>query len=394
MNILFLHPNFPGQFRNLVKYFADGDHDVRFICQTHYNRKIAKVVRYCIKGELGDEELKKVTRDSISRASKLASQYEKALKLLKKEWKPEIVISHSGWGCGTYVKTIWPETKHIAYSEWWFNPNSSLFNYDPENEYLGISKSSISKQWPRNSLQALELVCADLIVSPTSWQKSQLPKILQENCVVIYDGIDINKFNPLPKRKKSGVITYGTRGMEPMRCFPQFIKALPKVLSHTKTHTVEIAGLDEINYAGKKPGDKTWKEWAVAYLEKNLILDRVKWVGRLPEKEYIRWLQNSECHIYLTHPYVASWSLVEAIFCGCCIVASDVEPVQEFYIDSQMLLVDHRNIDEISKGIIKTISSRQSVTNDTPRKILAHMASNHALHQWDAVSNEDLTTFD
>ena len=189
MKVLILHPNFPGQFKHVAKFLAEADNDVRFICQTHYNREIKNICRICIKGRLGDQQLRKDAKTAIERSRKMAFQYEEAMELLKESWNPDVVISHSGWGCGTYVKKVWPECKHIAYVEWWFDPNSSLFYYDTKNKDLGITEKSLSRQWIRNSQQALELSCADKLISPTKWQREQLPNIFKEYCEVIYDGI-------------------------------------------------------------------------------------------------------------------------------------------------------------------------------------------------------------
>ena len=105
-------------------------------------------------------------------------------------WIPDIVISHSAWGCGLYAKEVFKKTKFISYSEWWFDPNSLFFHYDPKNQDLGISEKSIQKAWQRNQHMSLELAMADKIVAPTNWQRNQLPTIFKDNCYVIIDGID------------------------------------------------------------------------------------------------------------------------------------------------------------------------------------------------------------
>ena len=107
-------------------------------------------------------------------------------------YSPDIVISHSGFGCGLYVKEIWPNVQLISYMEWWFNPQSPFFDYDPNNKNLAVSQSSIRKSWKRNQSLALELSVSDAIVSPTQWQKNQLPELLKSACEVIFDGIDLN----------------------------------------------------------------------------------------------------------------------------------------------------------------------------------------------------------
>ena len=153
----------------------------------------------------------------------LGIQYRSAFVELKKAlWEPDIVISHSGWGCGL-VKEIWPSSRFKAISNG-FNPTSEFFSYDESNKSLNINKSSIKKSWQRNQQIALELSVSDNIVSPTNWQKNQLPPIFREKCRVVFDGIELEKFNSslrIPDKSKF-TITYGTRGMDPMRCFPTY----------------------------------------------------------------------------------------------------------------------------------------------------------------------------
>ena len=360
MNILFLHPNFPAQFYNVAQQSASNNHSVKFLCQTHYGRTLKGVERVTLKNKAGHEELNRLKLPINQRTEVLANQYRDGfLAINKTGWIPDIVISHSGWGCGTYIKEIWPKTKQISYLEWWFDPQSSFFSYDSNNPYLESLRSSIPKSWLRNQNLALELSVADHIISPTLWQKSQLPESLRARCHVIFDGIDLRRFKPIETlhEKRKNILTYGTRGMDPLRCFPQLIKALPKILSHTSELHLEIAGVDEAFYGNKvSPQGNSWGKWAQNYLKKAGISEKVSWIGRLPPGRYENWLKSSSCHIYLTHPFVASWSLIESYCCGVPIVASNVEPVREMCMPpEQVVLSDHRSIDQLSDAIVATI---------------------------------------
>ena len=167
LKILFLHPNFPGQFKHLCKELAY-QHNVKFLCQTHYNRTVQGVERVCLKNNLGHKYLENLNLPQFERSNYLASQYRKSFIALERtNWIPDLVISHCGWGCGLYVKEIWPNVRLISYLEWWFNPQSSYFSYDCDNQYLKTIRTSIQKSWLRNQNIALELSMADEIVSPT-----------------------------------------------------------------------------------------------------------------------------------------------------------------------------------------------------------------------------------
>jgi glycosyltransferase involved in cell wall biosynthesis len=332
VRILFLHPNFPAQFRDPARGLAAMGHEVTFLCQTHYGRTLAGVRRVCLKGKLGHQTLEQNTTNQQQRSQLLADQYRQGMvQLAEQGWVPEVVISHSGWGCGLHVKELWPECRHIAYLEWWFDPQSALLHHDPTNAELGLGPAAAPKFWKRNQSLALELACADALVAPSQWQRSQLPPLLRNRCQVIYDGVDLSRFKPDPSQRSSyPLLTYGTRGMEAMRCFPEFVRELPAALEAWPELKVEIAGEDEINYAGKAPAQGSWKRWAEEGLGPWLALGRVTWVGRLGADAYVAWLQRSWCHTYLTQPFVASWSLTEALACGCRLIASDVAPVREF----------------------------------------------------------------
>lgn len=297
-----------------------------------------------MKGALGAEALGKQAPTQLDKTRLVGEQYRQAMAQLElQDWRADVVVSHSGWGCGLHVKELWPQCRHVSYLEWWFAPQSALLHHDSQNPFLGLGPSSAPGLWLRNQALALELVSADAVVAPTEWQRRQLPLSLRDRCLVIYDGIDLQRFKPEPRhRSPIPLLTYGTRGMEPMRSFPELVNELPSVLKLWPELQVEIAGADGIHYAGKSPQEGSWKSWAEGQLAPYLASGRVRWRGHLEGEAYVRWLQSSWLHVYLTQPFVASWSLLEALACGCPLVASDVEPVREFCNPGRGWLVDSR----------------------------------------------------
>ena len=400
MNILFIHPNFPAQFKHIAAQSAKEGHSVKFICQTHYGRSIKGVKRLKLKGQSSFEELEKQKLNIFNKAQEMSSQFRRAyVSITEQKWVPDLVISHSGWGCGMHVKEVWPECFHISYLEWWFNPSSSFFEYDKYNADLNVNKNMIPKAWKRNQSIALELGAADAVVAPTNWQREQLPLTFQNKCMVIFDGINLNFFkrNSLYSSKLK-TVTYGTRGMEAMRCFPQFIKSLPKVIQTIPDVSIEIAGSDSINYCGAPPENfKSWKKWAINFIKTNNIEQSITWLGHLGKEDYRNWLHKSSCHVYLTHPFVASWSLVDAICSDCKIVASDVEPVKDFEpycFDNQLTLVDHRNVENLSHAIIASLQQRVSLkTGHRGVHPLRHdLSCEDSWRKWHRVYGEQVPT--
>ena len=349
MRILFLHPNFPGQFRGPAHWLSK-NHDVVFLCQTHYGRTLPNVKTITLKGPLGIDHLDSLSLDSAARSAKLSSQYLRGFAALReKGWIPDIVISHTGWGCGLHSKSLFPEAAHIAYVEWWFNQHQAISSRTANKLYPHEQIQRIESSSSRNSLISLELANSDCIVAPTDWQKRQLPSMFRNLCTTIYDGVDLNRFArpphpdlPLNFGTDDFLVTYGTRGMEPVRGFPDFIRAIPPLLNKYPNARVSIAGEDEICYGGKPPVEGSYGKWAQKYLSKWIASSRVEFVGRLPPDRYVSWLHSSSLHVYLTQPYVASWSLLEAMAAGCLIAASDTPPVREFLPKCGGLLTDHK----------------------------------------------------
>jgi len=347
MDVLILHPNFPAQFRERAKWLVRNGHRVTFVCQTHYGRELKGVRRVTLKGDLGHDHL---CSKKLSLADEMvyrSEQYHKGLGHLKSRgYTPEIVISHSGWGCSLYSGELWPYSTRIAYVEWWFGVNTSLPEFNKQCKWPIFhekpQKSKIAQD--RNHTTLREIQNSTRLVAPTHWQRIQLPQFLRQKCEVIYDGVDTDRFQPCqnsaPEKK---VITYGTRGMEVTRGFPEFIRELPAILNRFPNVQVQIAGTDEINYGGKAPKEGSWGKWAVRYLDKHNVRDRVAFLGYVSKLDYVQWLQSSWVHVHFSQPYVASWSLLEAMACGCCIIASDVQPIREFLLADTGLLVDHRH---------------------------------------------------
>ena len=101
MRVLFLHPNFPAQFKNLCKYFVSKKADVIFVCQTHYGRKIKGVNLLTIKYKGGHEEFMRRGKTELAKIDMRADDYRNVFNKLKEsDWNPDLVISHTGWGCG------------------------------------------------------------------------------------------------------------------------------------------------------------------------------------------------------------------------------------------------------------------------------------------------------
>ena len=356
--LLFLHHNFPGQFGFIAEARAEAGDDVVFLTERNLCGQIKGVRQIAV----GNNE--KMSHNSLGGQIACGKRFkEKLLELKGSGWEPDVVVSHSGWGCGLKVHEVFPETRRIAYLEWWFDSNAKEYDFDRENVWWRYTEKLKEVLQERNMTVGLELAYADVIVSPTEWQKSQLPIRLQKDCKVIHEGVDINFFrsNPAWKSEDKVRITYATRGMEPMRGFPEFIRSLPGVLDKRDEVEVIIAGNDRVAYGSRVPKEGSFGKWAKSYLADWVANGRVRFVGHLPIVEYARLLKSSDVHCYLTRPYVVSWSLLEAMASGCCLVASDVDPVREVAHASDTLWVDHTNVDSLKNVLDEACSLEKNI---------------------------------
>ena len=354
LKVLVLHHNFPGQFAGVLEMCEEKGYEVTFICETNYKKVTTNINLHAI-GELqGDGK----AFGSINSQILCSLNFDAKLENLKKEnYKPDIIISHSGWGCGLYAKTVFPESRLICYCEWWFKYNAAEFEFK-KNKYIDYSKSVKKNMYLRNLPLATELAEADELVTPTEWQKSQFPKGIGRNMHVIHEGVDTNYFvqNRSWKQKGRCVITYATRGMEPIRGFTEMINAMNNILTEYNHVDLVIAGEDKVFYGANKGNIESFGSWGRHVLKKHVENKRVNFVGRLSKTKYARLLKKSDIHLYFTRPFIASWSLLEAMSSGCFLVTSNVEAVSEIVGSaSRNIIVDHTNEDSLLNGIRRAV---------------------------------------
>tara|TARA_B100000674_G_C37881848_1_gene934703 strand:+ start:30 stop:1259 length:1230 start_codon:yes stop_codon:yes gene_type:complete len=351
--VLFIHTNYPAQFRYLVKAYLSKGWDVWFASHTQKHPPLPEINII----QLEKPNVKKSKLESQQHTSLLT--FEALLSAKRHQGlNPILTYVHTGWSLGQFTKDLFPKTIMIAYSEWWFNLNSSDFHYDPDNIYIHHTQKSRLEMTLRNQAYALELQQADSIVSPTEWQKKQLPKLFRERCSVIFDGIDSGMFSPLSPTSQiespfsdippdKPLLTYATRGLEPYRGFPEFAEAIKVLLRNQPDWHIAIAGQDKVNYYhGSNYPKRGYASQIFKQLEKDGFGSRVHLLGPLSLKKYRDLLRRSDLHCYFTRPYVLSWSLIESALTGCRLFCSNTEPVLEFLEnDLGSLLTDHTSPD-------------------------------------------------
>jgi len=355
--ILFLHHNFPGQFKHIVQFLSKSGWSVIFLAERNFYGPLNGVKTYLIESPADQKQ------HNPLHAQLLCSERYRSMLIQLREMgvQPDIIVSHSGWGCGLYSKSIFPKARLVSYLEWWFKYDAEDYDYDQNSKWMKYDEDDRLSLYSRNSTIALELSSADAIVCPTRWQVEQSPAWVKIAANIIHEGVDTRFFVPNYKWKPEGRtrLTYATRGMEPMRGFPEFVETLPELLEQNVNLEVYIAGSDRIVYGSKIPSEGSFGKWAIKRLQKWIDAKRVIFCGSLSIVEYARLLKSSHVHCYLSRPYVASWSLLESMATGCYCVTSDVEACTE--ITGRLAkLVDHRSSLELLNGLQQSIDTSET----------------------------------
>ena len=370
MKILFLHPNFPAQFRHLATVLGQDRQNTVVFATNRPEGKIAGVNKVVYeKSRTVRPETHHYVRPLENAVLEAQAVYRIAQKLKDQGFYPDVVYGHSGWGPTLFMKDVFSKATLLCYFEWYYNAYGSDASFDPSDPINADDEARIRI---KNAPILLDLASCDRGLSPTQWQRAQFPSELQSKIKVHHDGIDTSYFKPLPNAKLylprinldltnvPEIITYVARGMEPYRGFPQFIETIYLLQKKRPECHFVIVGKDRVAYGKNLPDGKTYKQ---AMLEKfPLDMNRVHFTELLPYDEYLQVLQASSVHIYLTRPFVLSWSMLEALATGCLIVASDTAPVTEVIRNNvNGLLVNFFDPEQICDRVIEAL--------DKPKKM-------------------------
>lgn len=365
MKFLFSHRNFPAQFRHILfELSKDTSNEIAFITGTKNDINIKGVKKYLyhLKREVPKNchRYLKSFEEAVIHGQSVA---EVAISLKKQGFYPDVIYAHS-WGNSMFLKDVFPNTPQLNYCEWYYNPTGADIGFD--GEVLNEDKLALTKC--KNAQLLIDLVNCDRGICPTQWQKQQIPSEFHNKIEVLHDGIDTEYFVPdqnaifkIPNSNitltaNDEVVTYATRGMEPYRGFPQFMEIAEKLLKRRPNLHIVIGGEDRVCYSPKLV-NTTYKELMLKKCD--LDMDRVHFTGGLPYMEYKKLLQISSVHVYLTYPFILSWSLLEAMSSGCCVVTSDTAPVREVIKNNYNgVLVDFYDID-------KFVNTIDSLLNDS-----------------------------
>ena len=367
MRILFLHNNFPAQFGSLARYMSERNHDVTFGTRWQGTPPDwLRMVRY--------EPHRKVGKQQHPYLAFVESAVLNGQALARVGWKmkdegytPDLIVAHSGWGPGLYVRDIWPDAKYLGYFEWYYRSKGADVGF-----LDAATRDDEHRIATRNAAILLDLAACHWGVVPTQYQASQFPKSLRCKLTVQHDGVDTDYFAPRPGHRLKlpdldlshveEIVTYVARGMEPYRGFPQAMAAFAEVQKRRPRAHIVIVGEDRVAYGRGLPDGDTFRQKMLRELD--FDRDRLHFTGRLPRGLYREVLLASSVHVYLTVPFVLSWSTIEAMSAGCLLVASNTDPVREVVRDGENgLLADFFDTGALAERICDALNRPSEFTH-------------------------------
>ena len=340
MRYLFVHQNFPGQFLHLVRHLATrGADEMVFI--TEGNGNVIPGVRKVAYRRPGPtpEATHPAARefDFAARRAEAVARTAETLKELG--FTPDIIIGHHGWGEMLNLRDVWPTVPMLGYFEFFYRTEGADVGFDPEFP-IGVAEHARIRAKNNVNLQALALDGHGQ--TPTAWQRGTYPSWSQENISLLPEAVHLDTCKPDPAAGQlpltiagmtiapgDKLVTYVARDLEPYRGFHVMMRALPALLAARPDVRVVMVGGDGVSYGAALRGT-TWRARMRKEIGAAFDPDRVVFPGKVDYATYIKILQRSDAHVYLTYPFVASWSLREAIATGCAIIGSDTPPVREF----------------------------------------------------------------
>lgn len=354
MRFLFSHNNFPAQFRRLIPALIEKGHQVVFLCTAKEWHAPSidgvEIVPFQVHRAGGGAAIHPYLRRFEEAVLQGQAVFRALEPLISNGWQPDCIINHVGFGNGLYLSDAFPEAFRIGLFEWYYNAVGADVDF-LQKGLVEPDKRLKLRTW--NAQLLLEFAACDVAISPTQWQRNQFPAHLRTQIQVIHEGIDYELMAALRKKPLAPlpclpndpeieVVTYVSRGFEEYRGFPQAMLALAELQRRRPHVHVLIVGNDAVAYGANRTDGRSWGQWA----QQDVAFDpaRSHWLGILQDAEYQHVLALSDVHLYLTVPFVLSWSLLEAMAAGCAVVASATPPVLEVLEDRvSALLVDFFN---------------------------------------------------
>ncbi|WP_299204057.1 glycosyltransferase family 4 protein [uncultured Tateyamaria sp.] len=389
MKFLFVHQNMPGQYRELIQWLAaQGGHQIVFLTQRQKAPQFEGVQTVVYKSHhQAKEDAYGLSRTWENASGNGFGAVIALRQLVDKGFTPDIVIGHVGWGEMSFFREVLPDTPMIGFFEYYYSAHGGPVGFDPESP---VSEHAPFIMHGHNVVPQVNLNVVDVAHSPTNWQRDRFPKHFHDKMYVCHDGIRTDKLKPNKKAKvslgrigrpltaKDEIVTFMSRNLETTRGYHQFMRAVPKIQRARPNARILVIGGNDASYGSKNkhPGGlRGQMEAEVGHL---IDWDRLHFLGQVPYESYQSIIQISACHIYLSMPFVLSWSLLECMSMEATIVASDVAPVREAVEHGKTgLLVDFFDPDAIAAQVADVLEKPRDYAH------LGSAARQHVIDTYD-----------
>lgn len=374
MNILYIHQGFPGQYQHIVKALGKNKSikQVALGIQPS-NIDLGTDAQYFLypltRGNT--DNIHPLALETESKAIRAEACAQAASQLKENGFHPDLICAHPGWGESLFLRAIWPQSPTLLYQEFYYQLEGFDLDFDPEIKADHTIKTK-EKSILKNSSVLTSLEQSDWNVCPTNFQRSSFPAHWQKSISTIHDGIDTKKAKPNNKAKPfklpndiiiqpgDKLVTFVNRTLEPYRGYHTFIRAIPELQRLCPDAKIVIAGDTKgVSYGSACPNGE-WKDYFLREIQGKCDLDQVFFTGELSYDDYLKLLQLSQAHVYLTYPFVLSWSLMEAMSTQCAIVGSNTAPVQEVITHGKNgLLVDFFDHQAVAEAVSELLNNRE-----------------------------------
>lgn len=372
MKILFVHQNFPGQYLHLARHLgAQPGFEVVFLTQRQSGELpgVRKIVYQPRRPVTPNVHLYiRETEAGVLNAQEVARA---ALSLKRTGFVPDVMVGHNGWGEIWYLKDVYPDTPLLGYFEFFYQATGADVGFDP---LMPATVDTAPRVRTKNLGNLLGLEAVDLGQCPTEWQRSGYPVRWHSRLRVIHEGVDTRIVAPDPQARvklpdgrelsaDDEVVTYVARNLEPYRGFPSFMRSLPAILARRPWAHVVVIGGDGTSY-GPRLATGSFRDLMLQELGDAPGLERVHFLGQTPYSVFLSVLQISSAHVYLTYPFVLSWSMLEAMAAGCLVVGSRTPPVEEVIRHGENgLLVDFFDPHDIAETVVAALEDPAACTS-------------------------------
>lgn len=393
MKILFIHQNFPGQFKHLAPALAQAGHScvaltLRVKKPTDWNG--VRIMPYSLPKRSG-QNVHPWLVDLDTKVTRAEACYHAARKLKEAGFTPDVIVAHHGWGESLFLKDVWPKARIGLYCELYHKPEYPHAGFDPEFQ-PDLTHTEPLRLRLKNINNDMHFEVADAGLSPTRFQAATFPEPFQSKITVCHDGIDTKALAPDPAAKitlatgetfsrDDEIVTFVNRNLEPYRGYHIFMRALPDLLRKRPEARILIVGGDEVSYGARAPEGQSWKQIFIDEVRPRIPdhdWARLHFLGRIPYPQFCALLKTSRAHIYLTYPFVLSWSLFETMSCEGAIVASKTAPVEEAITDGKTgRLVDFFDAKALARETHKLLESPEERTR------LGTAAREHIIENYD-----------